>query len=172
MYAASGLNQAELQVLETLEKGAKYDKDFYQYRNALKIYFNRDNITITQIQADTAHGLLIDFYDNYDPEAADIKEKTFDTLLYVLMYLNVRVIYDRASSTADLVGSDGSIVMSDIELDNLDSGRAVTLNPIKRTGTDSDSYIILILSASAMIMAVGAIVFYKNRKERVKFNGR
>ena len=77
-FAASGINKAETQILKMLQKGTKYNEDFYQYHNAIKVYFNRDSISMSQLQADYACAQLLDLYDTYTREDAvdDAVEKS------------------------------------------------------------------------------------------------
>ena len=158
-FAASGVNNAEMQVLKMMDRGAKQDEMFYQYRNALKTYFNRDSVSITQVNADSACEKLLQIYDTYDMTNLENEKRFFEDFLYVLMYVGVRVSYDRANSTADFIGSDGSIVMAKLELATLNGGgRTVRLNPIKKTGTDSSALLICAFSAFVIVLAIAFIV--------------
>ena len=154
-----------------LDRGARYDTRFYQYRNALKNYFNRDSVAITQVSADLACDYLVKYYDSYDPDDVMKEKKFFDDFLYVLMYLGVRVIYDRANSTADLIGTDGSVVMADLDLIQLEGGgRTVALNPIKNTGTNESVW--LWCTAGILVLSIGAVSFVLiKRKGREEVNG-
>ncbi|MBR2590679.1 MAG: hypothetical protein IKE65_07130 [Clostridia bacterium] len=170
-YAASGINPAEMQVLKLLQKGTKYNKDFYQYHNALKIYFNRDTVSISQIKADAACNYLVNMYDLYSAETMD-EGKFFDYFQYVLVYVDVRIIYNRADSTADLIGGDGYLVMSSLKLKNVGGKRTISLNPIKTTGTSLwQEPMLYVGAAAAVLIAVGIVVIFKKRKETLNHNG-
>lgn len=166
-FAASGLNAAEQQVLKMMDKGVKYNEDFYQYKNALKVYFNRDNIAITQIQADYACQCLVDLYDKYTAETVD-ETTFFDAFIEVMRYLRVRGIYNRATSTADFFGSDGSIVFSELKLKNIDGKRAIELEPIKQTGSDGQA---LWIGVCGIGMAVAALTLMIIVKKKGKLHG-
>ena len=165
-FAASGVNPAEMQVLKLMQKGTKYNKDFYQYHNALKIYFDRDTIKISQIYADSACEYLLEIYELYQNEAMD-DVKFFEKFQYVLMYLNVRVIYNRADSTADFIGGDGSLVMSNLKLKNVDGKSTITLNPIKQTGTVLNMPLIIGLSVIDTGVLIAAVVYLVRRKKGI-----
>lgn len=165
--AASGVNKAEQQVLKMVQKGEKYNKDFYQYYNALKIYFNRDSISISQIQADSSCGYLIDMYDLY--AAQEMTEtKFFDKFQYVLMYLNIRIIYNRADSTADLIGGDGSLVMASLKLGDQVDGKSLELEPIKQTGGTLLKPVLYTGGAVGVFaLALFMVLILKKRKETI-----
>ena len=168
-FAASGLNKAEMQVVKMMDKGVKYSKDFYQYRNVLKNYFNRDNVSITQVQADRACSLLLDYYDSYLEDDPRAEEKFFNAFMYVLMNVGVRVMYDRANSTANLVTADGSLIMTELKLKNTDNGRMVSLNPIKQTGVSAEW--MYLIAAAALFLVLPATVIIIKKKGRKNLNG-
>ncbi|MBE6818304.1 MAG: hypothetical protein E7517_03990 [Ruminococcaceae bacterium] len=163
-FAASGVNPAEMQVLKLMQKGTKYNKDFYQYHNALKVYFNRDTVKISQIYADDACEYLLEIYELYQNEAMN-EVKFFEKFQYVLMYLNVRIIYNRADSTADLIGVDGSLVMSNLKLKNVDGKSTISLNPIKQTGAVVNLPLTIGLSVTGAGILVAAAVLAVRKKK-------
>ena len=163
-FAASGVNPAEMQVLKLMQKGTKYNKDFYQYHNALKVYFNRDTVKISQIYADDACEYLLEIYELYQNEAMN-EVKFFEKFQYVLMYLNVRIIYNRADSTADLIGVDGSLVMSNLKLKNVDGKSTISLNPIKQTGAVLNLPLTIGLSVTGAGILVAAAVLAVRKKK-------
>ncbi len=165
-FAASGINPAESQVLKMLEKGAKYNEDFYQYANALRVYFNRDSISISQIQADDACEHLLEIIRLYENEGMS-EGKFLDKFQYVLMYIGVRISYNRADSTADFIGADGSVVMSNLNLKNADGGKVVSLTPIKQTGNTYTAFTTALLfggAALAVAIVTGALWIVLRRK--------
>ena len=166
-FAGSGVSSAEMQVLKMMDRGAKQNSLFYQYRNALKTYFNRDGVSITQVNADSACEVLLKIYDTYDMSDFQNERRFFEDFLYVLLYLGIRVSYDRANSTADFIGSDGSIVMAKLDLIALESGgRTVRLNPIKKTGLDSSALIIGSASCFVIVLAIATIILKIKLRKR------
>ena len=156
-----------MQVLKMMDRGAKQNSLFYQYRNALKTYFNRDGVSITQVNADSACEVLLKIYDTYDMSDFQNERRFFEDFLYVLLYLGIRVSYDRANSTADFIGSDGSIVMAKLDLIALESGgRTVRLNPIKKTGLDSSALIIGSASCFVIVLAIATIILKIKLRKR------
>lgn len=146
-----------------LQKGTKYNEDFYQYHNALKLYFNRDGVRISQIQADSACENLLEIYKLYQTDALD-EAKFFEQFQYVLMYLSVRIIYNRADSTADFIGGDNSLVMSNIQLKSVDGKRAIQLEPIKQTGTVLNVPLLITIS-SLSIVFLGVCIYVMHKKK-------
>lgn len=169
--AASGVNEAEMQVLKMIQKGTKYNKDFYEYHNAIRIYFNRDAVAISQIQADAACSYLVNMYDLYLAEEMD-DGKFFDRFQYVLMHLNIRIQYNRADSTADLIGTDGTLVMAGLKLKNVDGKRTISLDTIKQTGTTIWQEPLTYVGLFAVVFTAALIlVLVKRRKESIIHNG-
>ena len=158
-FAASGVNDAEMQVLKMIKKGTKYNADFYEYHNAIKVYFNRDSVSLPQIQADSACAELVDLYDLYMKEEAN-EADFFDSFEDVLMYIGVRIIYNRADSTADLIGVDGSLVMSSLKLKNVDGKKTMSLNAIKQTGQTVWQQPILYIAAGAAVTVLALAVYF------------
>ena len=134
-FAASGINKAETQILKMLQKGTKYNDDFYQYYNAIKVYFNRDSISMSQLQADYACAQLLDLYDTYTREDMVDDATVYEKTRVAFMYLNIRYIFNRANSTVDLIGKDNSLVMASLQLVNKGGKSSIQLTPIKQTGT-------------------------------------
>ena len=168
-FAASGVNDAEMQVLKMIQKGTKYNADFYEYYNALRVYFNRDSVAVPQIQADSACADLVELYDLYMREEAN-EAQFFDSFEKVLMRVGVRIIYNRADSTADLIGVDGSLVMSSLKLKNVDGKRTLSLNTIKQTGqTIWQQPLLYVAVGVAVALAAAAIYRVCVKRERNRF---
>ena len=169
-FSASGINKAETQILKMLQKGTKYNEDFYQYHNAIKVYFNRDSISMSQLQADYACSELLDLYDSYTREDAVDDSVVYEKVRSAFMYMNIRYIFNRADSTVDLIGRDNSLVMASLQLTVKDGKNSIQLSPIKQTG--STVPVFAIVSAGALCLIGAAVISLwlvrKKRKELSK----
>lgn len=164
-FAASGINKAETQILKMLQKGTKYNEDFYQYHNAIKVYFNRDSISMSQLQADYACAQLLDLYDTYTREDAVDDAVVYEKTREAFMYLNIRYIFNRANATVDLIGKDNSLVMASLQLVDKGGKSSIQLTPIKQTGT-SVPVAVIAGAGTVCIISAAVISLWLVRKKR------
>ena len=167
-FAATGISDAEKQILNTIDRGTVYSSDFYEYENALRNYFNRDYISAGQTEADVICRLLNDLYKELDLESPN-QQKVMDIVVSICNQLDLKLVYDRATGTADLIGRDHTVILGDIIIGG--SGFALTFktNPIKATGTDKS----LLYIAGAIISAgIGSVVvLLLKKKGKLSLNG-
>ena len=168
-FAATGISDAEKQILNTLDRGGIYSTDFYEYENALRNYFNRDYISASQTEADIICQLLNDLYKELSLESPS-EQKIMNIVISICNQLKLKLVYDRATGTADFVGRDHTVILGDVKIGG--SGLSLTFdtNPIKETG--SDKTIIYVTSALASAGLGSAVVLLLKKKGKLGLNGK
>lgn len=168
-FAATGISDAEKQILNTIDRGTVYSSDFYEYENALRNYFNRDFISAGQTEADIICRLLNDLYKELELDSPN-QQKIMKIVISICNQLQLKLVYDRATGTGDLIGRDHTVILSDIKIGG--SGFALTFktNPIKATGTDKAW--IYVTSAIAFAGMGSAVVLLLKKKGKLSLNGK
>ncbi len=168
-FAATGISDAEKQILNTIDRGGIYSTDFYEYENALRNYFNRDYISASQTEADNICKLLNNLYKELAVESPDEK-KIMNIVIDICNQLQLKLVYDRATGTADFVGRDHTVILGDVKIGG--SGLSLTFktNPIKETG--SNKTLIYVASAFASAGLGSAVVFLLKKKGKFSLNGK
>lgn len=168
-FAATGISDAENQILNTIDRGTVYSSDFYEYENALRNYFNRDYISAGQTDADVICRLLNKLYKEMDSDSPN-QQKIMEIVVSICNQLQLKLVYDRSTGTGDLVGRDHTVILSDIKIGGSGFALSFKTNPIKETGTDKT----LLYVGSAFVSAgIGFIVvLILKKKGKLVFNGK
>lgn len=168
-FAATGISDAEKQILNTIDRGTIYSSDFYEYENAFRNYFNRDYISAGQTEADIICRLLNDLYKELDLESPN-QQNIMKIVVAICNQLDLKLVYDRATGTGDLIGRDHTVILGDIKIGG--SGFALTFktNPIKSTGTDKSW---LYVTGAVVSAGIGSIVvLLLKKKGKLSLNGK
>lgn len=168
-FAATGISDAEKQILNTIDRGGIYSTDFYEYENALRNYFNRDYISASQTEADIICQLLNSLYKELSLESPS-DQKVMNIVISICNQLKLKLVYDRSTGTADFVGRDHTVILGDVKIGG--SGLSLTFdtNPIKETGSNK----IIIYAFSGIVSAgLGCIVvLLLKKKGKLGLNGK
>lgn len=170
-FAATGISDAEKQILNTIDRGGVYSEEFYEYENALRNYFNRDYISAGQTDADVICKMLNNLYRELGSDSPN-QENIMKIVVSICNQLKLKMVYNRATGTADIVGRDHTVIIGDIKIGGSGLGLTFDTHPYKETGAGNEW---VILSVSALVFAlagVAVVVIYNKKKGSLSSNGK
>lgn len=170
-FAATGISNAEKQILNTVDRGGVYSEEFYEYENALRNYFNRDYISAGQTDADVICKLLNNLYRELGSESPN-QENVIKIVVSICNQLKLKMIYNRATGTADIVGRDHTVIIGDIKMGGSGLGLTFNTHPYKETGTSNEWVILLAGSLAFALAGVATVVIYNKKKGKLDSNGK